>query len=575
MVRPQVLLPVVLVLAVGLGLGLRVMLRQPSAATPDAAGTAPPAAVDRGTGVPQGHVYCGIADEPDSVNPFTAHGSTVRRYVLGFTHEGLLDSDPVTGELRPALASAWEVEPGAPAATFTLRPGARFADGAPVTMADVLFGWELARAGHLQFGFVGDAFGRVAGAEALDEHRLRLLFRARQHGVLRAVAETWLVAQRRFFVDAVAALAQRQGQPVPAVDSPAFAALLRQVDRTCGPGTGPFQLPNDADGPTTWRRRQDLLLPQNPHHWRRAQQPGTWNLAAVRLLFRDRSVAHAELYARNVDWFFAPDCAALLQSRAELQQHYRTLVYDNPAQGVLGMLWNCGRAPLDDARVRRALCHLFDRDAVVRLYSGNALPAQALAKPRSPEYPPDLRQPPFDPGEARRLLREAGHDPAAGRPLRLTVVAATGDPQVSHVLALFADAARKAGVELTARELEFTAFVAQKTRGEWDGLLAIRDLRSSGDPYDYVHSAGADNDGKWRHAEADRLAERARAEFDAGRRAALLHELHRLVLREQPVAPIVHPLVAILFNVHVQNAEPGPRGLWPERFWVAPEWQRR
>ena len=77
-----------------------------------------------------------------------------------------------------------------------------------------------------------------------------------------------------------------------------------------------------------------------------------------------------------------------------------------------------------------------------------------------------------------------------------------------------------------------------------------------------------------RHEGADQLIDGLRIEADPTTRADLLEQLHRLVDEEQPVALLVHPLVAILFNRHIEGAEPGPLGLWPERFWVAPEHQR-
>ena len=53
------------------------------------------------------------------------------------------------------------------------------------------------------------------------------------------------------------------------------------------PGTGPYMLSNPPGGPSTWRRRQDLLLVRNPHSWRREAEPGCWNFDGIRTLFRD------------------------------------------------------------------------------------------------------------------------------------------------------------------------------------------------------------------------------------------------------------------------------------------------
>ena len=72
----------VLIAALGLGLGLRVMLRAPTSAAGPVTASAPP-----GSGAPQGHVYTGLAEEPSDVNPFTTSDVVARRLVLAYTHE--------------------------------------------------------------------------------------------------------------------------------------------------------------------------------------------------------------------------------------------------------------------------------------------------------------------------------------------------------------------------------------------------------------------------------------------------------------------------------------------------------
>ncbi|MCA8951304.1 MAG: hypothetical protein KDE27_17485, partial [Planctomycetes bacterium] len=214
--RKLPLLMIALVLVVAVSFGIAVMLDQPAVTTPASPVTAP-------SGLPQGHVYAGVTEEPDDVNPFTSHSEVARRFVLGLTHEGLVDTDPASGELRGAAADSWRLAADGMSATFHLRDGLVFSDGTAVTMADVLFGWQLAHADHLPLGFVGDAFGRVADARAADERTLELTFRERYYATVRAVGEYWLVAQRQFFVDRVAALAKRLGVEVPPVESVEFA----------------------------------------------------------------------------------------------------------------------------------------------------------------------------------------------------------------------------------------------------------------------------------------------------------------------------------------------------------------
>lgn len=571
--RPAVIVPLSLfaVLAVAYGLW-------PS---PRAVQLARAGAADAGQGegaaavtLPQGHMLAAIVEEPDNVNPFTANSQIAERFILAFTHDGLLDIDPATGTLRPALAESWQLDADSMGVVFTLRAGVVFADGAALQMSDVLFGWELASAGHLSMGFVGDAMGRIASADALDERRLHVRWKERHFSVLEVVGKNWLVAQRSFFVDRVAAQARRLGQEVPGVATAGFAVLLAQIERECGPGTGPYQLRNPPEGGGTWQPRSQLELRRNDRSWRRKARPGTWNLQGVRLLFRDKAGVPAALAAREIDWLMVRDPEVYLREHPDLAPDYRVLAYDHPSLGAYRVAWNCGRGPCQDVRVRQALAKLFDRAALARSFSQHGGVAEAYAKPGSLEYP-TTPGPTFDPSAARAELRLAGFDVSAGKPLRLSLLAPAGSAEIDAVVAGFQDVARGVGIDLSVRSLDFPAFVAERGAGTWDGEVASQGLRAWADPFELVHSGGADNCGGYGNAEVDRLAAAARLELDGARRADLWRQMHTIVQREQPFTFLLHQRVQMLFNRHIQGAEIGRMGLVSELLWVPQDKQRR
>jgi len=516
---------------------------------------------------PRAAIYTGCAESPDDVNPLTAQSPVARRLVLAYTHDALLAVDPATGELRPAAAAGFELAPDGGSCTFTLRAGLRFCDGSEATLDDALFPWELAQAGHLAFGFVGDAMARVRGVTRLDARSFRVDFRDRHFAAVRVVGENWLLVSRGFFLRRLAARAAPA--PVPPVDSAAFAALLALATGECGPGTGPYRLDNPPDGPGDWRPRQDLLLRPNAHSWRRAADPSAWTFEGVRVLFRDQQAATNELFAGALDWFSSPALDELLRARPELAADYRRLVYDYDALGVYRMVWNCRRGATADARVRRALGRLFDVEALRAGNEGLGAAAVAHAKPGSAAVPPALAPLGFAPAAARDELRALGFDAAAGVPLRLVVLAPQGTEALQRIGDLFADACRRAGVDLELRRRDFAAYVQERQRGDWDGLLALQSFRPWGDPWDLLHGDGADNAGGWRHPEADRLADAARVEADPVRREALWRDLHALAHREQPAALLVHPLASILLHRRVAGATVGRNGLVLEHARIA------
>lgn len=566
--RTLPLLLIVLGGVAGVGLGLSVMFRAGAAGVGGATGE-----VVLRAGVPQGHFYTGAAEEPSSVNPFTAHNQVARRLVHAFTHEALLEVEPTSGELRPALAERFEPAADGGSCTFTLRAGVQFADGSPLSLDDVMFGWQLACAGHLSLGVIGDAFARVSKVEPIDDRRFRVVFRDRHYASLRIVGEAWYVASKRFFCARIAA--RCRPAPMPPIDSAEFALLLDQIDHECGPGTGPYLLENDPNGVRRWQPRSELVLVTNPYSWRRAATPGTWNFAGIRLLWRDQAAAQHALLRGEIDFYTTFDVDSLLQAQPQLAENYRILRYDYETLGIYRVMWNCRRPGAADSRVRRALGMLFDIDTLLRQFPDAGKRAFAYCKPDSPASPRNLAPLPFDPGSARALLREAGFDPERGTPLRLRVVALEGTDLLRRISDLFVDAATQAGVQLELVRRDFGGFVQEKKSGNWDGLLALQSFRAWGDPYEFLHTDGLDNDGKWTSAEADRLATAARTELDPDRRAALWRELHALVYAEQPVAFLLHPMVSVLLDKRIERASIGRNGLVLERAFVAPDRQRR
>ena len=108
----------------------------------------------------------GVLGTFDSLNPFIVKGlpaANIRSYVI----ESLLArgyDEPFT--LYGLLAESVETDAARSYVTFTLNPAARFADGRPVTPADVIFSWELLR-DHGRPNY-RTYYVKVVKAEALD-----------------------------------------------------------------------------------------------------------------------------------------------------------------------------------------------------------------------------------------------------------------------------------------------------------------------------------------------------------------------------------------------------------------------
>ena len=67
--------------------------------------------------------------------------SDAERIVFRQLYETLIRLD-CTGQAKPGLADSWSADESGRRWTFTLRPGAAFSDGLPVTAADVIASWQ-------------------------------------------------------------------------------------------------------------------------------------------------------------------------------------------------------------------------------------------------------------------------------------------------------------------------------------------------------------------------------------------------------------------------------------------------
>ena len=84
--------------------------------------------------VPQ--IVTAVLSEPSTFN-YALNESAYS--VFGFLYDSLINENPVTTKLEPALAEAWEVSEDGQRIVITLREGIKWSDGQPMTADDVVF----------------------------------------------------------------------------------------------------------------------------------------------------------------------------------------------------------------------------------------------------------------------------------------------------------------------------------------------------------------------------------------------------------------------------------------------------
>ena len=306
--------------------------------------------------------------------------------MITMLYDGLTGFRP-DGSLRPGLADRWTVADGGRRHVFHLRSGARFHDGTPVTAA-------LVRASLLRVLDPQARGGRawpllpIAGARA---------FAAGQSTVpgIEVLGDTAVA----FTLERpLAVFPKFLAMPVTAiVPHPAPADLAARPV-----GTGAWRF-------VGWQHDDQLTFARNPDYWDPAPEADT---LVVRIIPEEltRAAEYESGRLAVVEIPFGETARWERDHPAELQR--------KPALRAVYVALNTRRGALRDARVRQAINHAVDVNAILgTIVAGRGVRARGSVPPTLPGGDTTRAGYAFDPAAARRLLTEAGF--AGGVDLKL------------------------------------------------------------------------------------------------------------------------------------------------------------
>jgi peptide/nickel transport system substrate-binding protein len=168
----------------------------------------------------------------------------------------------------------------------------------------------------------------------------------------------------------------------------------------------------------------------------------------------------------------------------------------------------------------------------------------------------------YNPERAKKMLAELGWKPGPDGILekdgkKFVIEAKIIDRQNRRYEAIQNDL-RKVGIDLKVIKLEWGAFLAAVTKGEYDIFNLGRDYKS-GDAdvelYSLFHSSNIPtiNLPRYRNPEVDKLLERQRAEMDKGKRLKLIHNIIQIIMDDRPIIPSLVRMTNTVANKKVKN----------------------
>lgn len=286
----------------------------------------------------------GVVLEPPHLDPTAGAAAAIDEIVYANVFEGLTQIDE-NGAVQPALANSWTISDDKLTYTFQLHKGVKFHDGTEMNADDVLFSFQRAMANgsvNAQKGL----FKPIADVKATDSHTV----------VITLSKPTGSFLFNLGWGDAIIV-----GQE------------SADTNKSKPIGTGPFIFGK-------WDKGNRVVLNRNDVYW---GDPIKLKQATFKFI-PDPAAAMTAMMAGDVDAFAnfpAPE------SLAQFEADPRFTVVIGNTEGETILSTNNSKAPFDNVKVRQAIAHTLDRQAIIDgAMFGYGTPIGSHFAPHHPAY---------------------------------------------------------------------------------------------------------------------------------------------------------------------------------------------
>ena len=431
-----------------------------------------------------GQLTQGVLGTFDCLNPFIVKGLPAAN-MRGYIVESLLArgyDEPFT--LYGLLADSVATDAARSYVSFRINPAARFADGKPVTPADVIFSWELLRdKGRPNFRTY---YVKATKAEAVDARTVRFDLSGADDRELPLIIGLMPVLAKHAI-------------NAETFEDTSFEPLL---------GSGPYSVSNVRPG-------ESVTFTREPDYWGRDLpiNRGLWNFDTIRFDYYRDGNTYFEAFKRGLydarvetdpgRWQTAYDFPALREGRVVKE----SFPYGLP-KGMQGLVMNTRRPVFSDVRVREAILHLFDFEWINHTYffdlyertasyfdgcelSAHGRPATPRERELLAAFPGAVRadvmegkwSPPVSDGSGRdrnnlrralALFGQAGYvlrgttltQQGSGAPLTFEILTTTRDQERAALA--FVRSLKRAGIDALVRSVDATQFERRRIAFDFD-----------------------------------------------------------------------------------------------------------
>ncbi len=494
-------------------------------------------------------VYCSEGS-PEGFNPALYTSGTTFDASSRAIFNRLVEFSPGTTELVPALALGWQVSEDGLTYTFQLRKGVKwqttgnFTPSRDFNADDVIFSFERQwKKDHPYYSVGGGSYeyfesmglpGLLDRIEKIDDYTVRFVLKQPEAPFLANLGMDFASILSAEYAD----LMMKAGTPEK-VD-------LEPV------GTGPFQLVN-------YQKDAVIRYKAHPDYWRGKAEIDNLVFAIT----PDASVRYQKLKAGECQIMAYPNPADIEAMKADPD----IVVLEQEGLNVGYLAFNTEKEPFTDRRVRQALNMAVNKQAIIdAVFQGAARIAKNPIPPTMWSYNDAVRDYPYDPEAAKRLLADAGYAGGFETDIWAMPVQRPYNPNARRMAELIQADWKAIGVEAEIVSFEWGEYLKRSKQGE-HGTLLLGWTGDNGDPDNFLYvllgcEAARDgtNRARWCDERFEDLVVRAKRTTDVAERTRLYEEAQLVFKEEAPWITIAHSVVFMPMRKEVKGYVMDPLG---------------
>lgn len=473
-----------------------------------------------GTPQPGGNLVMARADEAQSLVPWVPTDNA-SIWALEEIYDTLLVPNPNGHGVEPSLATSWTQSANKLSWTFHLRKGVKFANGKPLTSADVKFSLEQASKPNTPFYFIDQVMKSIATPDPST--------------VVITTRQPWapLPADMALFANSI--VPDNYGGETEAQ----FAAHPI--------GSGPFMF-------SSWTKGVSLKLVKNPYYWQKGK-PYLNSVTFTVVTDANTRATQVQSGQAQIDEF--PDYSSL-----EALNAGNTKVGTFTSSRVDYFVMNTKKAPFNNPNVRLAVAQAIDRQALIKTVQfGHGTPAKGYMSPVLWAYDPSIAPPAYNLTAAKADLAKSSEPNGFTGTLSI----ASGNDTQAAAAQLIQASLAKIGIKLQIQTLDPSALSTAQEGGNFDTSFAYQ-TTDIVDPDEIIRFAGLYNGGSntmysgYNDTELEKLANEADTLTSQAARQKIYDQIQQAINQANPYVVLYYSPAVYAYSDNVHDFHPYPTG---------------